>query len=810
MSRLSKNTKLAAALIFALGLSACDSAQERAEQHYQSGLKFVASGEIEKALIEFRNVFKLDGEHLEARLEYARLLTERGDIDQATSQYLRVLEQDPKNRTAHLAVGHAMLQFQNFEEASKQADFLLAADPKDQDALAIRGTSYMRLGRSVDAVEIATQLLATKPANVSAMLILISDDLNNSRFDKALVKANKAIELAPDDLSVYLAKLAVLDRMKNKEEISTTLAAMAAKFPDNKDIASTRISWMLETGNAVDAERLLRDAAAKEPDNVAGALNVVGLLEREYGIEAARAELDALAAKDGPLRNEFRRAQATMTFRQGDTAAAVANVTELLSSPIDEKDRNESNVLLAFFEYDSGNKDRALELVAMVLESDTTNVASLKLRGQIEIDRDQYDAAISNLRAAQDADPTDASVLVLQAKAHQLNGNKELARERMASAVSVSGALPNIALDYAQMLIEDNKQTIAESVLLESAQRYPGNREVLLALANVRLNMQNWNGAEAIASQLRSTSKNGQDADADNISVAILQGQNKIEQSIGKLQSMLGTGDTTQDQNTILNIVRTHVESGESDIAEKFLNDILTDRPDDYTANLLLAGLKSVLGDVESAEKIYSKVIKEHPDQSGGYLMLARLFQSQDRLEESKAVLDSGLANSEDTSRLQFMRATELEVEGDFEGAIEIYADLYEQTPGSDLLANNLASLLSEHRSDEASLDRAFTVSRRLRDSEFPPYQDTYGWVLYLRGDYEKALAVLTKAQTGLAGNPVFQYHLGMTYLQLKQTEAAVPLLEAAVKTANENHMVLPQIDAAKAELAKLQSGSAN
>jgi tetratricopeptide (TPR) repeat protein len=223
-----------------------------------------------------------------------------------------------------------------------------------------------------------------------------------------------------------------------------------------------------------------------------------------------------------------------------------------------------------------------------------------------------------------------------------------------------------------------------------------------------------------------------------------------------------------------------------------------------------LAGLKSVLGDTASAEKIYSKVIKDHPKQSGGYLMLARLFQSEDRLKESKEVLDSGLANSEDTSRLQFMRATELEVEGDFEGAIDIYANLYEQTPGSDLLANNLASLLSEHRSDEVSLDRAFTVSRRLRDSDFPPYQDTYGWVLYLRGDYEKALAVLTKAQAGLAENPVFQYHLGMTYLQLKQTEAAVPLLEAAIKTANENHLILPQIDSAKAELAKLQSGSAN
>ena len=61
---------LCAAFLF---LSACDTAEERAEKHYQAGLALLEEGDVERALVEFRNVFKLNGQHKEARLTYARL-----------------------------------------------------------------------------------------------------------------------------------------------------------------------------------------------------------------------------------------------------------------------------------------------------------------------------------------------------------------------------------------------------------------------------------------------------------------------------------------------------------------------------------------------------------------------------------------------------------------------------------------------------------------------------------------------------------------------------------------------------------------
>jgi tetratricopeptide (TPR) repeat protein len=95
-------------------------------------------------------------------------------------------------------------------------------------------------------------------------------------------------------------------------------------------------------------------------------------------------------------------------------------------------------------------------------------------------------------------------------------------------------------------------------------------------------------------------------------------------------------------------------------------------------------------------------------------------------------------------------------------------------------MANNLASLISTYREDQESLERAYTIARRLRGSDVPPFQDTYGWIAYRRGEYEEALAHLEPAAAALPEDPLVQYHLGMTYLALGRGEEALEFSCAA------------------------------
>ena len=106
-----------------------------------------------------------------------------------------------------------------------------------------------------------------------------------------------------------------------------------------------------------------------------------------------------------------------------------------------------------------------------------------------------------------------------------------------------------------------------------------------------------------------------------------------------------------------------------------------------------------------------------------------------------------------------------LEQKADYEAAIAEYEKLLKQDPGSLIVANNLASLLSDRRSDKASLERAYSVAAVLRKSQVPPFQDTLGWIEYLRGDYKSATGLLEEAALALPQRAIAQYHLGMSYV---------------------------------------------
>ena len=74
------------------GLSACENSKDKAARHLASAMALAEKGDGDRALVEFRNVFKLDPENVEARREFADFLLARGDLAGAYGQYLAVTE----------------------------------------------------------------------------------------------------------------------------------------------------------------------------------------------------------------------------------------------------------------------------------------------------------------------------------------------------------------------------------------------------------------------------------------------------------------------------------------------------------------------------------------------------------------------------------------------------------------------------------------------------------------------------------------------------------------------------------------------
>src|SRR5207247_8376661 len=83
---------------------------------------------------------------------------------------------------------------------------------------------------------------------------------------------------------------------------------------------------------------------------------------------------------------------------------------------------------------------------------------------------------------------------------------------------------------------------------------------------------------------------------------------------------------------------------------------------------------------------------------------------------------------------------------------------------------NNLAYLYAEQLND---VDKAYDLARKARDlqGQDPAVGDTFGWVLYKRGDYQQALPILQESAQKIPDNPEIQFHLGMTSYVKGQTD---------------------------------------
>ena len=150
-------------------------------------------------------------------------------------------------------------------------------------------------------------------------------------------------------------------------------------------------------------------------------------------------------------------------------------------------------------------------------------------------------------------------------------------------------------------------------------------------------------------------------------------------------------------------------------------------------------------------------------------------------MDKAAAVYTEALENSPDEPRYVLSLAGIRERQQQHEEAIKLYEGLLESKPDNLLATNNLAALLADHRTDEASLNQAKALADKLVDAKQPALQDTVGWVYYRVGDYNKAAEVLSAVVEAAPDVPVFRYHLGMAYYKQGDTRAAKEILSGAV-----------------------------
>jgi len=800
---------LPAMLSATLALSGCESSEDRAERYYKSGMQLLADGDTDRAMVEFRNVFKYDGFHKEARQTYADTLMAKGDVGEAYGQYLRLIEQHPdtpevRRTLAEIAIGRG--DWTEAERHGRAAMTLAPDDPAVQSIGAALDYRAALLAKDPEAtaraIEATKSVLDRAPENQVALRVMIDHLGSGPDPLAALPVLDRAIAQNPASLEFQVLKFRLLAQANDIEGTGTQLRAMYELFPENQQVRAALIGWYLTQGDLDGAEAFLRKLAGPPGTDTDGNIAVVQFLQRTRNAEAASAELDALiaASADSASTDLYRALRATLDFEGGRQDQAIAAVEEIVKAAPASDQIRKIKITLAQMLSATGNAVGARARVEEILAEDATNVEALKMRAAWLVEEDKPGDAIVDLRAALDQTPRDATILTLMAHAHERDGSPELAGERLALAVEASGSAPDEALRYARFLIRDGRTDPAIAVLVDANRSSPGNLAILSSLAELYLGASDWARAQDMADLLRAIGAPEADAAAQRVQAALLLGQNRTDDGIAFLQGLVSEGNS--DATTVAMILQTQLRAGKTAEARAYLDDQIARAPDNPQLQLLSASLYAVSGDTAAAETIFRSLTEQTPTAEAPVRMLYGLLSGQGRTEDATAVLDAALTARPTSGTLRWIKAGELERAGDIDGAIAVYEALYAEDSNNPVIANNLASLITAHRDDAESLERGFVIARRLRGLDVPAFQDTYGWISYRRGDLAEALANLEPAAVGLPNDPLVQYHLGMTYAGLKRPEEAAVALRRALVLAGDSP--LPQFQTARDTLATL------
>ena len=165
----------------------------------------------------------------------------------------------------------------------------------------------------------------------------------------------------------------------------------------------------------------------------------------------------------------------------------------------------------------------------------------------------------------------------------------------------------------------------------------------------------------------------------------------------------------------------------------------------------------------------YDEAIRLSPKQVPPYIVAGNLLVEQGQYEKAKAYFESALSQEPSSTNAQYA----------------------------------LAHWYGER---SQNLDLALSMAQELKKNlpQDPHAADLLGWIYYQKGVYRPALDQLQPAAEALPDDAVIQYHLGMTYSQIGETQKARLALRQALK----NGLAPPSLASeAEQQLKKLVSG---
>lgn len=702
----------------------------------------------------------------------------------------------------YLAGADTLLSQRKYPEVIQQSRRALDADRDDSRAAALLGRAHLELGHFGQAYQYLLQAHSRAARDVGIRVDLARLYLDQSRLDDAREQARAAVKLDSTNLEALVLRAVTARSPKQSDSLARALERVR---PDEQSELRRSVALALTRVRARDtttAGKLLRDAAAKfanSPEAHAALASFYSLVGQPVRADAERKTVEQAVSRNSARRLEL----AKFFLSLGQRSEAKQWLSGI--APGDSVGLTAARIL-AELQLDDNESD-ALKSIATILQRDSADVEALLLRGRARLASGDAGGAIADLQRVARLAPDMAAAhyhLALadlasldSARSPRVADSPVVrAKSELETAVRLAGSYPDASFKLAELKIRSGeaRSTIGDldRYVSDNPQSIRGHELLAAALAA--------SGREDEANETfgKLIDIDPERAESHYEFGVSLQTRGKLDAAMREFEAALALAPAYADPMT--QIVLIDVMNGKSAAALDRLDQQLAKVPRSGPLYDLIGLVHASRQEITQAESAYRRAVQLDPGLVDAHVRLAELYNATGRFDLAITQADSARRVDPRNVRALMAWGVGHQQRGDTAQAREAYETVLSLSPKFAGAANNLAYLLADQPGQEAAAYKFASIARDNAPDD-PHVGDTFGWVLYRRGDYTRAMTVLTNSAEKLPDSPSVQYHLGMVAQKLGQTETARAALTKAVSSPQD----FPGKDEARRTLAQLK-----
>lgn len=700
---------------------------------------------------------------------------------------------------ALVLVGVALLLATGCSQAAKRAKYLKQAE------------AHFQAG-DYDRAEIEyLNLVRIEPTNGVALRNLGVMAFEQGRSMRAYDLLSEARKVSPEDLEVRLRLAQVLLSGGKPKEARDEAVLLLARQPTHENTLLLLVDSSLNTNDLMDAQQRLTKLKAGS-EQVAGFHIAWATLHlRQRDLEAAELSIRQALSLD-PRSGLAHGAMANFHILNRDPTNALVEFKAAAElAPV----RSVQRLRYVDFLVAMGQLDTAKQLInQMAKQTPDYLPASMRL-AQFALAERRFPECEGILKSVLGRDPAHLEALLLLARLYQAQNQPEPAVVWLERALKFFPRQPQIHYQLAVANLMRNDLAAAAKNLNQALESQPDYTEATILLAE--LSMRRGDTGQAISALTRLVERRADLTSAQFLLATAYRAAAKLDPALRIYQNLSQSFPTNPQPAFLMGLVERQMNKNTE--ARRSFESVLTFAPgflpaveqlvgldlaenhfptalqraqsqvDHMPTNpapyVLLAGVQLFETNLPAAEATLLKALVLAPDYGPANALLARVYVTANKHPAALKTLNEMVAR--DTNDLaSWLKIAELHTAAsNYPAARQTYEKTLAVSPRYVPALNNLAWLCAIRFGD---LKRAYELGSQAHDLRpgDPSTTDTFGWVLYLMGDYPRALALIEECAKALPQEPEVQFHLGMAHYMMGEEAPARVALQNAIQLARE------------------------